>query len=187
MKIYKNEGNTIVVGIRGTAISESDDLKADALLAVGQLETANRYIRDLETLQQVQLTYPPSEYDYYGVGHSLGGAILDMFLKNGLIQKGVSYNPAVQPQDFNQTSLQNDRVYVEGDPLYAIMGKHLSQKPEVRPPRKKSAWEQLGSYVPYVGPALMSGYDLHQSHILSNFDGGRLYGMPTIRRKRADK
>jgi hypothetical protein len=174
LKFYKAPDNTIVVGIRGTKPTDVDDVKADAMIGVGQLESAPRYMRDLQTLQQFQLTYPPSQYDYYGVGHSLGGAILDMFLKKGLIKNGVSYNPAVQPQDFANTTLPNSRVYMESDPLYALMGKNLTKKPETRAPRKKAWWEKAISAIPYVGNTAAKTYDLYQSHMLDQFQGGFL-------------
>jgi len=170
LKFYKDSGNTIVVAIRGTK-TMSDWTDANSRIVINQLENSQRYKNDLETIQQFQVQYPPSQYDYYGVGHSLGGAILDLFLKNGLIKNGVSYNPAVQPQDLKDTTLQNERIYSEGDPLYALVGPQLAKKPETRAPRKKSWWEQALSRIPYVGTA-MKGYDLLQSHMLDQFEGG---------------
>ena len=171
LKFYKDNGNTIIVGIRGTVPTDFEDVKADGMIGIGQLESSNRYTRDLSTLQQFQTEFPPSRYDYYGVGHSLGGAMLDMFLKRGLLKNGVSYNPAVQPQDFQNTTLPNQRVYMESDPLYAIMGRNLKQKPETRAPRKKSWWEKALSYIPYAKTAA-KGYDLYRSHLLDQFEGG---------------
>ena len=171
LKFYKDNGNTIVVAIRGTKPTDVDDVSADGLIALGQLETSKRYKEDLNTIQQFQVQFPPSQFDYYGVGHSLGGAILDSFLKKGLIKNGVSYNPAVQPQDFQNTTLPNSRVYMESDPLYALMGRNLAKKPETRAPRKKAWWERAISAIPYVGTA-MKGYDLYQSHMLDQFQGG---------------
>lgn len=167
LKIYKDEGNTIVVAIRGTKTT-SDWTDANSRIAIGQLENSDRYKTDLATLQQFQIAYPPSRYDYYGVGHSLGGAILDLFLKAGLIKNGVSYNPAVQPQDFSNTALANDRIYSQTDPLYALMGRNLARKPEVRAPPKKSWWQKAISVIPYAGKA----YDLYKSHQLNQFVGG---------------
>jgi len=171
LKFYRDNGNTIVVAIRGTKPTDVDDVSADGLIALGQLETSKRYKEDLNTIQQFQTQFPPSQYDYYGVGHSLGGAILDSFLKRGLIKNGVSYNPAVQPQDFQNTTLPNQRVYMESDPLYALMGRNLAKKPETRAPRKKSWWEKAASYIPYASTAV-KGYDLYQSHMLDQFQGG---------------
>lgn len=170
LKFYKDNGNTIIVAIRGTKTT-ADWTDANSRIAIGQLENSDRYKTDLNTLTQFQTQFPPSQYDYYGVGHSLGGAILDLFLKAGLIKNGVSYNPAVQPQDFQNTTLPNERIYSESDPLYALMGRNLAKKPETRAPRKRSWWEKAVSYIPYAGTAV-KGYDLLQSHQLDQFQGG---------------
>lgn len=170
LKFYRDNGNTIIVAIRGSKTME-DWTDANSRIAIGQLENSDRYKTDLNTLTQFQTQYPPSQYDYYGVGHSLGGAILDGFLKAGLIKNGVSYNPAVQPQDFQNTTLPNERIYSKSDPLYALMGRNLAKKPETRAPRKRSFWETAASYIPFAG-TVMKGYDLFQSHQLNQFQGG---------------
>lgn len=173
IKVYGDNGNTIVIGIRGTVPTDPVDLKADASIGLGRLESSQRYQTDLKTIQAVQAEYPPDKYDYYGVGHSLGGALLDLFLKNGMIEKGVSYNPAVQPQDFTKTDGRNSRIYLDGDPMYALMGQNLAQSPEVRPRRKKKMWERAATMfnIPYVSTAAKA-YDLLKSHNMSNFEGG---------------
>lgn len=168
LKFYKEGNDTIVVGIRGTKPTEVGDLKADALLAVNSLSYSERYKKDLATIQEFQKKYPTSEYDYYGVGHSLGGAVLDNFLRQGLIDKGVSYNPAVQPLDW-KAHLPNNRIYMSDDPLYLIMGQHTEPKPEVRN-RKKGILEGIVSGVPYLGKM----YGSLQAHKLDNFRGGGL-------------
>ena len=157
---------TVLVAIRGTVPSDTRDLKADASIAIGNLKNSDRYVADKAALQQFQLNYPPTQYDYYGTGHSLGGAILDQFLKEGLLQRGVSYNPAVQPQDvlFGDTG-KNERIYQSGDPLYQLMGRFTKTHEVRQEPKKKKS---LLSYVPYLGKA----YDYLQSHGLSNFAGG---------------
>ena len=156
---------TIVVAIRGTVPTDKDDVKADASIPLNQLKNTARYQKDMSTLLDVMKRYPVSEYTYYGVGHSLGGAILDMFINEGWIKNGVSYNPAVQPKDFNKTS--NQRIYQSGDPLYNVMGRFASNV-EVRQPKKKTALDVLISKVPYVGTIL----DAYKNHQLSNFEGG---------------
>jgi hypothetical protein len=167
LKFY-GDGNTIVVGIRGT--NDARDIKADAMIAIGQLEKSDRFRADMEALKQFQNQYPPSTYSYYGVGHSLGGAILDSFLDMGLIQSGVSYNPAVQPQHLRDTNLNNTRVFAENDPLYALAKPFLAKTPEVRKPQSQSVLGRLIRSIPYAGKA----YDLYQGHSLDQFQGGFL-------------
>jgi hypothetical protein len=176
LKFFLSPDKTIVVGIRGTVPSDLTDVAADASITAGKLETSNRFVKDLADLQQFQSKYPPDQYDYYGVGHSLGGAILDLFLTKGLLKSGLSYNPAIQPQNLRNTDIQNDRIFAENDPLYALTKPFLAKPPEVRKPRKKSIFENAISYIPYAGKA----YDYYTGHQLSQFQGGKNVG--TIRK-----
>jgi hypothetical protein len=50
------------------------------------------------------------------VGHSLGGAIIDQFLKLKLVNSGYSYNPAIQQKD-KHLKLRHYRIYHENDPI----------------------------------------------------------------------
>lgn len=165
IKFYKKD-NVILVGIRGT-LTQADWTDANARIAINQLENSQRFQEDLKELRKVQAMYPPSEFIYYGAGHSLGGAMLDGFLQMGLIQSGVSYNPAIQPKNFKNTDIQNERIYAENDPLYNLSKPFLEKKPEVRP-ANRDAFNTLIQNVPYAGKA----YDLLQGHRLTQFEGG---------------
>jgi hypothetical protein len=166
LKFYKR-GNVVVAAIRGTEPSDMEDLKADGMIGLGILEKSSRFLRDLQKLRQVQVDTPPSSFEWYGVGHSLGGAILDEFLKRKLLRDGLSYNPAVQPGDFT-AGLPNQRVYAQGDPLYEVLGKHVPGV-EVRQTKRPSLLKRLVYKVPYVGKVLES----LDAHALDNFEGGR--------------
>lgn len=168
LKFYKGKDNTIIVGVRGTKPRESEDLKADAAIAIGALESSTRFQNDLKKLLDFQKIYPMSKFDYYGVGHSLGGAIIDLFLKKGLLKKALSYNPAVQPTDLRDTTIANERIYTEGDPLYAVMGQNLAIKPEVRKERPRKWWENVIQNIPIVRDT----YNAYTAHQLSQFEGG---------------
>lgn len=165
LKFYKNE-STIVVAIRGTNPTDRRDLEADAKIPLNRLESTPRYQTDMSTLLNVMKSYPTSTYEYYGVGHSLGGAILDSFIKDGWIRNGISYNPAVQPRDFKRPTT-NQRIYQSGDPLYSVFGR-FTQNAEVRPPKTQPIWEALLRKVPYVGTM----FGLFKDHQLGNFEGG---------------
>jgi hypothetical protein len=167
LKFYKS-GNTVIVGIRGTVPNDLEDIKADGLVSVNALESSNRYRRDLMELQRVKRSMPTD--DFYGVGHSLGGAILDAFLQTGMVKSGVSYNPAVQPKNF-QSNLPNRRIYQKGDPLYALGKNFLKTPPEVRDPKPKSWTDRLIGLVPYAGKI----FNYINAHNLTNFDGGKKF------------
>ena len=165
LKFYQLD-NTIIVAIRGTVPKDRNDIEADASIALNRLENTTRYRKDVETLIATFRRFPPSQYDYYGVGHSLGGAILDSFLREGWLKSGLSYNPAVQPKDIPKTNT-NQRVYQSGDPLYAVMGQ-FTKGAEVRAPKKKGIVDTLIRKVPVVGKV----YGLFSDHQLDNFEGG---------------
>lgn len=149
LAVYKNnETQTIIVAIRGTDPKDTGDIAADIGIALGTLTSSPRYQRDLQTITNLQKTYKPEEWWYAGVGHSLGGALLDEFIKLGLLKEGVSFNPAVSKADYNSPTT-NRRIYLSSDPLYNLMGRFTSNH-EVRESNK--------------GPLA--------SHELNNFVGG---------------
>lgn len=159
LKFYKEPTHPeIVVAIKGT--DDWKDIKADVQIGYHSLANSARLKEDVETLNDFQEQYPRNEYTYYGVGHSLGGAILDEFLKMGLVKKGVSYNPAIQPGDIRRTDIDNHRIYKQGDFLYKLMGQ-FSMSPEVR---SKSMTAYVGSFLNPLDP--------FTSHTLDNFEGG---------------
>jgi len=123
--------DSFVVAIRGTA--DWNDFKAWIPTATYHITNTDRWAKDYNDLTQFQKQFPTSKYKYYGVGHSLGGAILDQFIKNGMIDSGRSYNPAIQLGDIPDASLakKNVRVYATGDPLYKLEGR-LDHPSEVR-------------------------------------------------------
>ena len=161
IKIY-NKGTEYVVSIRGTY--DSEDAKADAMIAFNSLEKSSRFQKDLKFLGDFIKSHPG---EYYGTAHSLGGAILDLFLRKGMIKEGQSYNPAVQPQDFRNT-LANHRIFMEGDPLYTLVRLFLYQKPEVIK-GKQSILRTIARLTP-IGN-LATSADYLQSHKLKQFKG----------------
>jgi hypothetical protein len=118
LKFY-NLDNVIVVAIRGT--QDQTDLAADTLAFQNKLRSSERYTRDKATMLEMQQKYPKKDYQYIGVGHSLGGAILDLFLRDGLIVSGLSYNPLVEPSELKGNP-RHERIYHKDDPLYKLFG-----------------------------------------------------------------
>ena len=168
--------DTIVVGIRGTNTSDKQDLWADTQLALGKLEETPRWKKDLADFNNfMSRIRDANRVDVYGAAHSLGSAILDAFLKKGLIKKGVSYNGAISLGDA-QKDIPNRRIYQEGDPLLAIMGR-TAKNVEIRPKKKKekSVGRKIADvasyFLPYVG-IVTKGMDTLDAHALDNFIGG---------------
>jgi hypothetical protein len=160
VKAFK-KGNVIVLGIRGTA--DVRDLLADIKIALGNLSNTPRYKEDREYILKLQQQYPRSQYEYFAVGHSLGGAICDLLLAEGLVKEALTYNPAVELKYFKNSG--NHRIYNEDDLLYKMMGQ-FTIKPEVR--KNKKSFLQKAINLTTAGK-LVNGL---KAHLLSNFVGG---------------
>ena len=172
LKFYL-DGNTVIVAVRGSKTAE-DWVLNNPLIAFNQLKSGTRFKADAATIRAFQQSYPKGQYQYYGVGHSLGGALMDEFISEGLLDNGISFNPAVQSKDLGDT--KNQRVYHEGDALYQTMGVRLKNAPEVRRDEKKSSswWSNLTNV---MNPSVL-GYtrntvgDYIKAHNLKSFSGG---------------
>jgi len=174
LKFYKN-GDTIIVAVRGT-LDKDDWTKNNVFIPSNTLKKGSRYSADEAVIRQVQQEYPHGQYHYYGVGHSLGGALLDEFIEAGLIDNGLSYNPAVQPKEFGKDSSKNERIYNANDALYQSMGSRLKAKPEVRneKPTPDGWFNKLAKVIPGgLGSVIRTGNDYLNAHSLEAFNGGR--------------
>jgi hypothetical protein len=164
LKFYHDNRN-IVVSVRGTF--DAADTAADGLLLLGKLNESGRYKTDLNILQEVQTQYPPSKFNYIAVGHSLGGAIIDRFLRAGLIRNALSYNPAPEPQELKGNPFHR-RVYHNDDPIYQVVGRFI---PGVEVRRgDKSFWGNIIKFgLPFGIGTLINAYSKHG---LGTFSGG---------------
>ena len=149
LKFYK-KADKIIVGIRGTA--DVRDVRADIQLVFDGIHNTARFKEDVKVMNEEYQKYAHQGVKFYGVGHSLGGAILDAFIKAGFLRKGVSYNPAVEK--LNLDSSRNYRIYMENDPLYNIMGQYA----------------KIGEVRKQAGPGGVA--TSVKSHLMSNFRGG---------------
>jgi hypothetical protein len=125
MDAYIQSG-AILLGVRGTKLSDFDDVKADAALPLNQLTSTTRYQRDKQFVASIVKQYPPSFYAYYLSGHSLGGAIETQLKRDFPFMKyAVEFNPAFQPKDFSDPVPGIKRIYTSTDFLYKSGGKNL--------------------------------------------------------------
>jgi len=168
LKLYENPfDRKVLVAIRGTNPTDVKDLYADILIPFNGVKNSNRYKEDAEQVRRWHYMYP--SHHWYGVGHSLGGSILDALIDDGLLEKGLSYNPAVEPQ--HSQSTKNTRIYKEGDPLYGIMGKNA----KVSQVKKSKGRSVLGKVYDYtaglspLGKLASVAYRGLRSHTLGNF------------------
>ena len=161
LKFYRS-GNQIVVGVRGT--KDARDVQSWPLVATSSVNGGARFREDAEVLQDFKNDNAVEDLKYYAVGHSLGGAIIDIMIKNGEVIAGISFNPAIQLTDLH-ARLPNKRIYHYDDPLYMLMGR-LSSDPTVVV-GKSQWWERLISTIPYYGK-LYAVYSKLQAHKLSS-------------------
>jgi hypothetical protein len=168
------KGNDIIVVIRGTASFQ--DLMADIKITFQNVRNSSRFKEDVPVIQAFQQQYPPSRYNYYFTGHSLGGALIDEYLKDGYGKLAISFNPAVQKEFYNSTN--HHRIYNTQDPLYDLMGRHVPSA-EVRQYKGKdqSTFEKFLGYIPIVNDAAKA----LKGHSLENYIGGRMkYLTPSV-------
>ena len=98
------------------------------------------------------------------MGHSLGGALVDKFLASGKLKQAVSYNPAVEKKDLQNTN--HYRVYMESDPLYNTMGKYATNV-ETRKGKATGFWQRI-----YQLTSMGKAHNALKAHQLGNFEGG---------------
>jgi hypothetical protein len=166
LKFYERNG-TIVVAIRGT--QDPRDLRADAMGAVGQIRNSERYAIDKDEMLRMKAAHPNAHF--VAVGHSLGGAILDLFLRDGLIASGLSYNGFPEPQE-RSGNPKHHRIYHKEDLLYKLFASKIPNI-EVRT-TKEPFWKYL---LKSSGPVGNVAFNL-DSHLLDRFKGGLVATAP---------
>jgi hypothetical protein len=157
LKFYKKGADEgvprVIVSVRGTA--DKADVAADLHIVANGLSRSGRYKTDLKKLKEVKSKYPSETF--YGCGHSLGGAICDLFIKQGLIASAVTYNPAVEKSELKST--RNYRIYMQNDPLF-----NIGQYGNVGEVRKQPPLSPFDT---------VSAVQVAKSHLMTNFKGGK--------------
>lgn len=148
--VYRNDPlEAVCVAVRGTKPTDPTDLVADIRIALGRLKDSKRYLDDVKIIKNIQETYPPREWHWSAVGHSLGGAIIDELILDDLIKEGISFNPAIQKENYNDP-LPNRRIYLDSDPLYKVMGRFTKYK-EVREDKTDNSMLEAHGLDNFVG------------------------------------
>ena len=148
LAVYR-DGKTVIVAVRGTDVKDKKDLVADVAIALGQLKSTPRFKADVEELKKLRQNPELKNLYWIGTGHSLGSALVDEFLKLGLISEAVTFNGAVSKEFYNINN-KNRRIYLKNDPLYLMMGRNTKYH-EVRETK----------------------LDITKAHSLKNFEGGK--------------
>ena len=114
--LYVNNEGVPIISVRGTKPTDTADLYADSQIPLNKLGTTDRYKADYKTIKSWSAGKP-----FFAVGHSLGSAIIDELIDDGLVSEAVTFNGAIQPKHIN-AGLPNMRIYMKGDPLYTLFG-----------------------------------------------------------------
>jgi len=160
LKIY-TKGTDGILGVRGTKTAE--DVSVWPTVTLNTLGSTDLYKRIEGEFLKFKSEHPEIT-EYYAVGHSLGGALIDVMLRKGIVKEAVSYNPAIQYNDING-GLPNRRIYYGNDPMYRLMG-WWDKKAEHRKPDEFSAWMSALFESPVS--------NMLSAHKLSNFTGGKI-------------
>lgn len=119
--VYENKkAKKIVYAIRGMKPNNKTDLSAVSNIISSSFSSSSRYRIDKAIVEK----YQPKGYTRIGAGHSMGGAVVDQLLEDGLIDEGISFNPAVELTKLRNSG--NKRIYKKRDPIYEIIGKYAS-------------------------------------------------------------
>ena len=148
LSVYK-DARTVVVAVRGTDVKDKKDLTADIAIALGALKSTPRFKADVDEIRKLKQQPELKNLYWIGTGHSLGSALVDEFLKLGLLSEAVTFNGAVSREFYNVNN-KNRRIYLKNDPLYLMMGRNTKYH-EVRDTKM----------------------DITKAHSLKNFEGGR--------------
>ena len=149
--------NIFIYALRGTAFTDINDITADLGIVRSIVEDAStarnvrnssRYANDVADIKEfdglVKDYFRVDNPIYFGVGHSLSGAIIDELLEDGYISSAVSFNPAIERKDFNSPN-DNHRIYLECDVLYNLLGKYITNGNLEVIPMKNPRGEDAGT------------------------------------------
>ena len=98
-----------------------DDIQVVPTLISNKVANTTRYRKDRDFTRKYQ---PPAGYQRYAFGHSLGGAIVDQIISDGLADSGISFNPAIELNKMEFS--KNKRLYNRHDFLYKMIGQHAA-------------------------------------------------------------
>ena len=119
-QIYKNDKTKMwIYVVRGWKPSRADETLDITALVNSTIADRPRYKRVKAFFQE----HPaPEGYKVLATGHSMGGAYVDQLIEDGVVETGISFNPAIQIKDISKTA--NKRYYNKHDFLYKLIGMH---------------------------------------------------------------
>jgi len=154
---YEDNDGTVVMAIAGTR-SLNEAVTEWWRIPTNQLVNGTRYKEAESALRAAKREFPDAT-GWFGVGHSLAGAIIDALIDRGLLDAGQSFNPAVEAKQLLKPS-KNTRTFQEGD-ILATLGKPFLPGAQFR---KRGMWATriARAFKPWLIDAI-------QQHDIDNF------------------
>ena len=174
--VYINEKQKIIlITIRGTKTTSMGDLYADYKLAFNNLKASNRFKGDVDKMKAIIRKYNPNEYLYYITGHSLGGAIVNEFMRRfPFIKYATTFNSASQPQDIKQQNNEKvKRIYVDKDFLYRFNSGYKYDRLKVL----KYEPEKVKGFFDWIKNRMNPTPTMFKSHSLDQPVFKKMYGL----------
>jgi hypothetical protein len=159
---------TIIVAVRGTDNKQDRQLDKEAGHEMYWYRTSNAvgessiYLNDVRpAVLNAQLRYPNESNDYFATGHSLGGALADELVRDGLVKGAVDFNPLISAFNSRLTADPElvHRIYTQDDIVFSILKSLL-------PKMALKRFNDTINIVPTVYKGVLA------SHSMDNFSAG---------------
>lgn len=153
--VFKNDkSKSYAYAYRGVA-TPGELLDAPKALMSNTFKSTNRYRHDKDFTRRHQ---PPAGYKRWAFGHSLGGAVVDQIMADGLADTGITFNQAIEVNKMHNSGVK--RYYNRSDALYKLIGQFSSNVQVIN----NDLFSQVAGFLGYLNPL----YTLY-SHNLSQF------------------
>lgn len=122
-QVYKRDKSKMwIYVIRGWKLPKHYDEIPDAKALIDSTIASRPRYKQVKACFQKHPA--PPGYRLLATGHSMGGAYADQLIEDGIVKEAITFNPAIQLKDLNNTG--NTRYYNRNDFLYKIIGMHAS-------------------------------------------------------------
>lgn len=165
---YNVRDESVIIGHRGTA--NLGDVQTDLGLAIGQLESTDRYQRSLEFAQRVKDKY--NFHHIIHVGHSLGGTLADSIARR-TDQYSVAYNRGSSPFEGNKPISEQHQHYRTSEDFISSFAEASGTKQTNTSKfgqRMQQTRDRLGSWG-FLLPNFTANrtYTAYTGHVLNSF------------------
>ena len=169
---YLDSEGTMVVAIAGTRRGEA--IPEWWRVPFNVVENGVRYKGAEKALIEAKQSFPEVK-EWFGVGHSLAGAIIDILISKGLLTGGHTFNPAIETRNLSDASTQQrvKREFQSEDILGRLARPFVGQNARYKP----------GGWANRIAQMFLPGmriWDALRAHDIDNFAGGvgGLGGLP---------